>query len=104
MAGQTKVTTDHKTIRKWIEEHGGKPASVKSTSGDDDPGLLRVDFPGYSGSDSLEEIPWEDFFDKFDEKDLAFMYQEEMTSGKESRFFKFVSRKTADQVDENKRK
>jgi hypothetical protein len=101
MAGQTKVTTDHETIRKWIEARGGKPASVKATGDKDDPGLLRIDFPGYGSSDSLEQISWDDFFTKFDEKRLAFMYQDEMKNGKESRFFKFVSRETAKEVEES---
>lgn len=100
MAGQTKVTTDHETIRKWIEDRGGKPASVKATAGKEDPGLLRIDFPGYGSSDSLQAVSWDDFFAKFDEKKLAFMYQDQMKSGKESRFFKFVSRETAKEVEE----
>ena len=27
------VTTDHEKIRKWAEERGGKPSTVKGTSG-----------------------------------------------------------------------
>ena len=92
MAGESKTTTDHDTIRKWIEERGGRPAAVKGTGGGDDPGILRVDFPGAGDEDSLEEISWEEFFDKFEENDLAFLYQEETSGGKESRFFKFVRR------------
>ena len=92
MAGETKKTTDHDTIRKWVEERGGHPATVADTAEGDEPGILRIDFPGYSGKGSLEEISWEDFFDKFDEKNLAFLYQDEMRDGEESRFFKFVSR------------
>ncbi len=96
MAGQTKVTTDHKTIRKWIEDRGGQPATVKRTAGKEEAGILRVNFPGYSGESSLEDISWDEFFAKFDDKQLAFLYQDEVKSGKESRFFKFVSRETAD--------
>ncbi|MEZ4599681.1 MAG: hypothetical protein R2940_07815 [Syntrophotaleaceae bacterium] len=92
MAGETLRTTDHETIRKWVEQRDGHPASVKTTGDNDDPGLLRIDFPGYSGKDSLEQISWEDFFDKFEEKKLAFLYQEKLNSGQESRFFKFVRR------------
>ncbi len=106
MAGQSKVTTDHELIRKWIEDRGGKPASVQRTENDDDPGLLRVDFPGYGrdeGRHSLEEISWEDFFQKFDEKQLAFLYQDEMKSGQPSRFFKFVSRETAREHEDEDR-
>jgi hypothetical protein len=92
MAGQTKKTTDHDKIRKWVEERGGHPATVADTAEGDEPGILRIDFPDYSGEDSLEEISWDAFFDKFEEKNLAFLYQDEMRSSEESRFFKFVSR------------
>ena len=43
MAGESKTTTDHDTIRKWVEERGGRPAAVKGTGGGDDPGIVRVD-------------------------------------------------------------
>jgi hypothetical protein len=87
----SEITTDHDTIRKWVEERGGNPATVKNTSGNG-VGILRIDFPGYSGEESLEEISWEDFFAKFDESGLAFLYQEQTSNGGESRFNKFVSR------------
>ena len=96
MAGASKTTTDHDVIRKWVEERGGKPATVKRTGDEEEPGVLRIDFPGYSGKDSLEEISWDQFFEKFDEKNLAFLYQEQTRDGEESRFFKFVSRETAE--------
>jgi hypothetical protein len=87
---KTLTTTDHDTIRKWAEKRGGKPAAVKG-SDEKDAGILRIDFPGYSGADSLEEISWDEFFKKFDEKKLNFLYQEKTSEGKESRFNKFVS-------------
>lgn len=95
MSGASKVTTDHEAIRAWIEQRGGTPARVKSTGSGEDPGLLRVDFPGYRGKESLEPIAWDDFFRKFEEKQLAFLYQDEMRSGEPSRFFKFVTREDA---------
>lgn len=90
-AGQSHTTTDHEEIRRWVEERGGKPATVKGTG--DEVGVLRIDFPGYSGKESLQEITWEEFFQKFEESNLAFLYQEETSGGKESRFSKFISRK-----------
>ena len=39
-----------------------------------------------------EEISWEGFFDEFDRENLAFLYQEEVSSGEESRFFELVNR------------
>jgi hypothetical protein len=90
----SKTTTDLKEIRKWAEAREGKPARVKGT---EDPkkgaGIIRIDFPGYSGGDSLEEITWEDWYEIFQESDLAFLYQDKTADGKESRFFKLVSNK-----------
>ncbi len=88
----SKVTTDHEEIRRWVEERGGHPSRVKRTGKDHDPGLLRIDFPGYSGEESLEEIPWEEFWEKFEDNGLAFLYQEKTRGGKISRFNKLISR------------
>ena len=88
----SKTTTNHDTIKQWVESRGGFPATVKRTRDDGEPGLLRIDFPGYSGEDSLERIDWDSFFEKFEESDLALLYQEELKSGEESRFCKLVSR------------
>jgi hypothetical protein len=82
------TTTDHATIRKWVEERGGHPARVKGTEGGHDAGLLRIDYPGYSGEDSLEEIGWDEWFEGFDQHKLAFLYEDD----KDSRFSKLISR------------
>ena len=89
-----KTTTDHETIRKWCEARGGSPARVKSTGNGGDPGILRVDFPGFSGKGSLESIEWSEFFDWFDKNELAFIYQDRTRGGQPSRFNKLVSRET----------
>jgi hypothetical protein len=39
---------------------------------------------------------WEEFFEKFEEAGLAFLYQDTLKSGEQSRFFKFVQREGAD--------
>ena len=87
-----KVTTDHDFIRRWAEQRGGKPSAVKSTERGDDPGIIRIDFPGYSGKGSLEEISWDEWFEKFDQAKLAFLYQEETAGGEKSNFNKLISR------------
>lgn len=93
MSGDSLVTTDHDTIRTWAEERGGHPASVAGTErNDDDAGILRIDFPDYGDGDRLEEISWDDFFEKFDESNLAFVYQERTTDGETSRFGRFVDK------------
>jgi hypothetical protein len=89
---QSKTTTDHDEIRRWVEAHDGHPATVKRTARNGEPGLLRIDYPGYSGEGSLEPISWDEFFDKFEESQLAFVYQERKADGKDSRFSKLVSR------------
>lgn len=91
----SRVTTDHDEIRKWAEERGAKPATVKNTTGDDDVGIIRLDFPGYSGEGSLEEISWEQFFEKFEEAELALIIQDATAEGERSNFNKFVSRNKA---------
>ena len=91
MASSGTTTTDHGKIRKWVEERGGRPASVKGT-GKGEPGVLRIDFPGYGDDSKLEELSWDEFFDKFEESDLAFLHQDKTAGGETSRFFKFVSR------------
>jgi hypothetical protein len=85
-----KTTTDHKEIRKWVEAHGGRPAHVKQTGRGRDPGILRVDFPGFSGEDTLEPMSWKEWFDAFEKHDLAFLYQD----SPRSRFSKLVDRES----------
>ncbi len=94
MSGEVHTTTDHELIREWTENRGGRPAEVASTGSGDDPGILRIDFPGQSGDDDLQEISWDDFFEKFEEKKLAFVFQETVKSGEVSRFSKLVSRES----------
>jgi hypothetical protein len=88
----TQNTTDHDAIRRWAEERGGHPATVRGTESGGEPGILRIDFPGGAGEDQLEHISWDEWFEKFDEKNLSFLYQEEKASGEGSTFFKLVSR------------
>jgi hypothetical protein len=92
MASTSHTTTDHDEIRRWVEEHGGKPAAVRGTGSGDDAGVLRIDFPGGAGEESLEHLEWPQFFEKFDDEGLALLYQEEKADGSDSTFAKFVRR------------
>lgn len=87
----TQMTTDPATIRQWAERRGGKPAAVKRTQGEDDPGIIRIMFPDapHSEHDALTEISWDEFFEKFQERKLALLYEEN------GNFSKLVSRETA---------
>ncbi|MBB4641896.1 hypothetical protein HNQ99_002214 [Rhizorhapis suberifaciens] len=42
----------------------------------------------------MEEIEWEEFFEIFDDSELAFLHQDETSRGKESRFSRFVNRES----------
>jgi hypothetical protein len=85
-------TTDLNVIRRWAEQRQGKPVSVKGTARGGAAGLLRIDFPGYSGAGRLQEISWEQWYRKFKESNLEFLYQDRASNGQPSRFFKLVSR------------
>lgn len=86
------MTTDHDDIRRWVEERGGRPATVEGTGTGDDAGILRIDFPERGDDEALEAIDWDTFFAKFDENRLAFLHQDKTADGKTSRFSKFVRR------------
>ncbi len=91
----SKTTTDHETIRRWAEERGGWPADVEATAREGDTGIIRIDFPGFSGEGSLRRISWDDWFRKFDASGLAFVYEDQTAGGERSNFNKLVSRETA---------
>jgi hypothetical protein len=93
-SASAQALIDHDNIQQWAEERGGTPASVRGTGGGDDVGMIRLDFPGYSGQDSLQEISWDDWFRKFDESNLALLVQEQTARGQQSNFNKLVSRES----------
>lgn len=86
------TTTDHDTIRKWAEAKGGRPAAVKSTHSGKDVGIIRIMFPDAPNSehDALVEISWDEFFEEFEKRELALVYE------KDSMFSKIISRDTAE--------
>jgi hypothetical protein len=90
----SQITTDHDQIRQWAEQRQGQPACVKGTGARGDTGVLRIDFPGGEEA-KLQDISWDDWFQKFDERGLAFLYQDKTANGRTSRFNKLVSRETA---------
>lgn len=94
----SRTTTDHETIRRWAEERGAKPACVKGTGGKDGTGMIRLEFPGapHSKDSSLQEITWDEFFEKFEESKLALVYQDTTSHGDKSNFNKLVSRERAE--------
>lgn len=86
--------TNHDDIRRWADTRGGKPAHVKGTTSSSDPGgILRIDFPQFSGAEdeNLEAVDWDTWFDKFDEENLALVVDDD-EDDLDSRFNKLVRR------------
>jgi len=84
MAGNVKCTLDHSVIRRWAEERKGKPCR-----------FLHIYFPGYGARGSFARVSWDRFFAEFENKKLAFVYQERSASGQPSSFYRLVHRLTA---------
>lgn len=88
--GSIETTTDHGTIRRWIEQRGSTAARVTEPTGDD-PSSLAV-IPAGTDDGSVEEISWEEFFEIFEKEDLAFVYQTSRDDPDEQWFCRFVDR------------
>ena len=102
-AASARPLTDHEEIRRWAEARDAQPSCVRGTGDSEDVGMIRLDFPGYSGQQSLEPISWDEWFDKFDERNLALMVQEQTARGQQSNFNKLVSRDTAESSSRTRR-
>lgn len=77
MDDATQKITDHTEIKLWAEKYNGHPAIIKGSEGEGRLGILQFDFRQNGGDNQLIEISWEDFFDEFEDKNLALLYSEE---------------------------
>jgi hypothetical protein len=85
------TTTDHDTIRRWVEARRGHPSRVRQDDADGKGGgILRIDFG--KPEENLEKISWDQFFEIFDSNKLAFLHQDKTADGELSRFNKLISR------------
>ena len=87
--GQTLATRSHEVIQRWAEERGARPATVPGSERDGRPGVLTFDFG--DKSDRLKPISWDDWFRTFDERNLVFLFQERLSNGRQSNFFRLDS-------------
>ena len=89
-----RTTTNHETIRKWVEKRRGHPAVVAATENSRGGGLLRIDFdePGGNDDSRLHRISWDEFFKILDENDLVFLHDPDS----DSRFSKFVAKESTE--------
>ena len=88
----SKTTQDHDEIQQWAEARGAVPAEVSSTEKNGQTGILRFEFPGAKNANdsALNEISWDEFFEKFDASGLSLVYQEKTAAGEKSNFNKLV--------------
>jgi hypothetical protein len=93
---------NHDEVRRWAEERGAKPVCVEGAECPRDPGAIQLDFPGPSGESRLRQISrlrpvsWEEWFEKFDDADLALLVQERTAAGERSNFNRLVARSSRD--------
>ena len=88
----SETTTDHDRIREWTEARGGRPSVVRT--GGEHGGVLRLDFG--PKEENFEETGWDEWFEVFEESNLALIIQEQTADGKESRFNKLIGREHAE--------
>jgi hypothetical protein len=86
-AGRSLVTTDHAVIRQWAKARKAVPSTVAGTEHGGHLGVLRFDFPGYSG-DRLTPVEWDEWLATFDKRRLNFIYQQRQSNGRRSNFFR----------------
>lgn len=97
---RVKVTTDHKEIKQWAEEHNGLPTVFDDPEAGGDRKGIRFDFVGntdekYMPESAVERLtPWDKFFDLFDKKELAFMYRPEDEPEDITMAYKFIPKKS----------
>lgn len=88
---ESRTTTDFKTIKEWAESRSGVPAVIKGTDEGSADGVLRIHFPHNSPEpESFDEISWEQFKNRFENNNLAMVYQERRENGSNSTFYKFI--------------
>jgi hypothetical protein len=92
MASDSRTLINHNEIRAWADARHAKPAAVRETEREGDPGVIRLDFPGYSGEGTLDPISWDEWFAKFDESNLALLVQDRTADGQRSNFNKLIHR------------
>lgn len=69
-------TTDNDEIRTWIEDHDGVPVIIKGVVEDkgESPEMLHVSFGPMSPD--MEEMDWDEFFERFENENLALVYDD----------------------------
>ena len=84
------TTTNHDLIKRWAEERGGCPTVIQEQAGT----AVRIDFgrTGKAARPGVAVVGWEVFFDTFEARNLALIYQSRDRDGRVSRFCRLVER------------
>ena len=75
----SEPTTDHFEIRHWAEQHNAVPVEMLPDHVDSEPATLRLLLPAQIRNLGMTRISWDEFFVKFDELGLTFVYDSEST-------------------------
>ncbi len=90
MFAQGKITTDRQTIKEWTKARKGWPALIRKMTAAGVEIALSIVFPGYEADEIVCRLTWDEFFDKFDQLKLVFVYEEDDRNHKLSYCYAFV--------------
>jgi hypothetical protein len=105
---QDIITTNHRKIKEWIEDNGGRPAIICRAdipSINEDEVGLRISFGGKDDKKLLgaakisKNISWKNFFKLFERKGLAFIYQLTPKGPDISWTYRFIRRENVDKEE-----
>src|SRR5436305_357305 len=96
MSNGQHVTIDHEKIKEWAKKYRGTPQIIgRETEGNVG---VRIDFPGKQDdlflgeSEKIKKATWEEFFEKFEEQNLAFLYSDSADPKDPSWSYRFIPR------------
>jgi hypothetical protein len=81
-------TTDHETIRAWIEDNDAFPVEITSDEG---VRVIELVFGEPVAIEGVTKLLWEEFFDRFDTEGYVFEYLEEIVPGEEATAYNFLT-------------
>ena len=87
------ITTDHETIRTWVDDRGGTPAHETGLTEDTARTLYIIE----EGEETtgLEPISWDAFFETFEDEELAFVYQDRELGETDEWLYDLIDREDA---------
>jgi hypothetical protein len=92
-----RKTTDHNEILGWVSNHGGQPSAIRTRDGT--LGIVRLQFQHpeqmapSTNAPPLEPISWDEFFEQFEQRKLALVYENELDDAAAEASAKLVSRR-----------